>query len=674
MHLSKPVKDPTLKPRVFEPHLLAKDFKVRLVTIIERIQAVEFLQRAEALLQELVQVPESLDEHRFNVSLSLLSDLAEQGWTLQVRDDQIFVDPPRFNAENGESIDCMKRRARRGLQRASNRQLAEKSVEDFLRKMERDGGGPLRKKSVLSLVDSGAELAVELRALQHLSKEQQLAKLAKLVKPTIHECSPEGRCEFTGLKLQDIWRYFRHTWSLEYNPLPGRTLRLLIRNSARTNAPVIGIAMLASPSANMYVRDNWIGWRGPDDVISGILMGRWAPKDVAQALVKAVEGSISDIRTDDLLEPEELKRPTAQTFFRLEQLTIRSTASRSEDLRDEVERIVDIRGFKGAALQADDWRSLSETSLYRKKRCEALLPLLRTVRYFLDNDFYVSPGAAVMEALTTRRGREAVSVALGEIKKMRSASEIADVAVCGSIAPYNELLGGKLVTLLMGSQDTRRIYAKRYQGQVSEIASQLAGRPVVRSADLKVLTTTSLYGIGANQYTRTKVTATDSKKLKADVRWEYLDTTTGFTVTHVSRRTVQLMRQMAVLAYGRRRINSVFGEGSSPRTRQIREGLSLLGINNDDLLRQSVGRKVYAFEYFGQAREVLLGFNPKVKSRSAEAAAAIADAWRTRWLIRRATRQDVLARLDDLQPETLRNRLLERAAEGRLDAGSDLRL
>ncbi len=44
------------------------------------------------------------------------------------------------------------------------------------------------------------------------------------------------------------------------------------------------------------------------------------------------------------------------------------------------------------------------------------------------------------------------------------------------MAPYNVLLGGKLVALLMASAEVRALYRGRYVNQVSIISSQMAGR------------------------------------------------------------------------------------------------------------------------------------------------------------------------------------------------------
>jgi hypothetical protein len=140
------------------------------------------------------------------------------------------------------------------------------------------------------------------------------------------------------------------------------------------------------------------------------------------------------------------------------------------------------------------------------------------------------------------------------------------------------------------------------------------------------------------------------------LKWEEVGWTEGVTVTHLSKLTVDYMRQLGIEKYGVRRINRVFGEGSSPRTRQIKEGLNLIGINNHKTLTQSNGRGVYACELFPGAREALIGFaNPK--ARKALSAPTIARAWIERWLTRRITQPEVIARVREAgAPPLARNR------------------
>lgn len=609
---------------------------------------------------------------RAAVAASLLADLREQGWVLACRSAGIIVMPPQAKQASGETFDAAKDRHRQNLLKGSDRQLASPGVQAFLRSMERSRVHGGKTVSIASLIDDGAALAGRIQALDDVPTDDRIAGLQKLIIPVVEVCEADARCRFTGLRLQDIWRYFRHTWTLEYNSLPGRTLRFLIRNRARPNWPVMGIAMLASPASNLLVRDRWIGWR-LDELAQGLLDGRWKPAAVGRALLRGVSESIEGIRTDDLLAADEIERADKSALFKLRTIVARAESSRLSDLqgRDRGETaasLVDIRCLDKEVLTDDHWRQLSETSLFVRKRAEQLVPLLETLAYFRKAEFERHPGAAVLEALVSKQGREAVAVALNEIKKRKLATEVADVSVCGAVAPYNHLMGGKLVALLMTSREVRGAYAKRYGEQISEIASQIAGKPVHRPADLKAFTTTSLYGIGSSQYNRLKLRAKDVPALRDDIVWEELEPTEGFTVTHVSKSTVDYMRMLARAKYGTRRVNSVFGEGSSPRTRQIREGLNLIGINNEHVLKHSLKRRVYACELFPGARDVLTGFGTAPRS-AGPTAAAISHGWVVRWVERRTRQSEIVERLRLETPAKLVGQLLERAARATEEVG-----
>jgi Domain of unknown function (DUF4338) len=602
-------------------------------------------------------------EMKLAVCYALLGDLSDQGWTIFERDGAIVVKQVSHSVVRGEDTAKVKSVVRKGLQRHSNRQLAEPTVQAFLKSMERPRQYKGREVSIRNLIDDGSELASILTEINGCDPSERSERLGRCFKPVIEECGSEDRCDITGLKLQDIWRYFRHTWSLQYNPLPGRTLRLIVRNAARPNKPIIGITMLASPAANLYSRDEWIGWQ-LKDLIEGLSEKRWDAKIVCRALFDAIEESIDAIRFDDLIASEERNTPTPQTFFKLEQIVSRAKSSRQTDLtNDDKQGLVDIRCIDKADIEDAEWLALSSTSLFVKKRAEQLLPLLRARQYFCEKQYSKAPAAVLYEALVEKRGSKMVQIALNEIKKRKLASEVADIAVCGAVTPYNDLLAGKLVTLLMCSREAVKIYRDRYANQPSEISSQIAGRRIVRPSQLKVLTTTSLYGVGSSQYNRLALKKGDRTHLDHDIIWNELKPSEGFTVTHISLLTVNLMRKLSVAHYGRRRINSVFGEGSSPRTRQIREGLNLIGINNDDLLRQSVGRRVYACELVESGRDYLLGFSKQRRAAKPASASKISSAWIERWLDQRIQSSEILERVSAKGPETVVSSLRLRAGD-----------
>ena len=107
----------------------------------------------------------------------------------------------------------------------------------------------------------GRELAEKLATVcQEPSQAKQSELLRTVISPYIQAVEPDAVCPVTGLKLMDIWRYFRHTWVSTYKSLPGRSMMILVRDAASPCHPVIGIAALGSSMAQQTLRDEWIGW------------------------------------------------------------------------------------------------------------------------------------------------------------------------------------------------------------------------------------------------------------------------------------------------------------------------------------------------------------------------------------------------------------------------------
>ena len=71
-------------------------------------------------------------------------------------------------------------------------------------------------------------------------------------------------------------------------------------------------------------------------------------------------------------------------------------------------------------------------------------------------------GYATLIHPSNKNGNEIISRVLREIKLKALSENIMDLSVCGSIAPYNEILGGKLIASLITSQEVRDLYKKRY--------------------------------------------------------------------------------------------------------------------------------------------------------------------------------------------------------------------
>lgn len=603
----------------------------------------------------------------------LIADLIDQGWSLTPENDRVLLLPPGLKS-GMETVEQAKERLRKSLEVGRERQLATPSVNRFVSRLSRSATNNRKKSSALDLVDSGTELADVLQPLSAASPEAALEGLRGVIHPQIEVCDDTTRCSETGIRLLDLWRYFRHTWSLEYRSMPGRQVPVLIRNHARRGRPIMGIAMLASPVLRTKSRDFWIGWT-PEAFIARLSKGELNTEQAMKALVDRIDASIAGIRWDDLASQGEIDEPTERVVFRLEQKGAGAALRRERQLQEYYSESVEEVG--AARSQYDptrhnvdniDWLTASEDLLFLRKRAETLARLLDAKRCFSQFNFKQHGHELIMSMQKTSHGRRAISVAFEEIRKSGLSSQVADLSVCGAVAPYNLLLGGKLIALAMVSHEAQSIWQQRYVNQVSIISSQMAGRPVRRKASLKILTTTSLYGSGSSQYNRLRLKAVDHPDLGADINWQELDKTAGYGTVHLSMATVRTLREISEQQHQARRINNRFGEGTSPRLRQVREGLDVLGIRSDDILHHATPRLFYACELRPDARAELMGMTTTAGAATSSLC-AISEAWRKRWLLPRIRNSEILSRLRMLGPSTVKNSLLSGRVDGQ---GADL--
>ena len=145
---------------------------------------------------------------------SAVVDVVAQGWQLSVGKAEVELRSP---SPEGASPDEVKRRIREGHLLERDAQLREASVREFIKSMEQRRLGPQGWVSIFSLMRDGRELGRKLKAA---SAEQQPELrqefLGDAIAPYLQLVESGATCEFTGLKLTDIWRYFRHTWISTY--------------------------------------------------------------------------------------------------------------------------------------------------------------------------------------------------------------------------------------------------------------------------------------------------------------------------------------------------------------------------------------------------------------------------------------------------------------------------
>lgn len=587
----------------------------------------------------------------------VVADLLSQDWGVEIAVPRIALMPPPETVGPGQDVHALKERRRAALLAGRADQLATPAVRTFLSQMERPRVTRTGLFSVRCLVDSGTSLAEELRKIDSLPVANRAAALDQLIRPSIEIIQPGQCCETTGLLLTNIWRYFRHTWSLQYRSAPGRSILFLIRNLARENHPVMAIGGLASSLPLLSLRDHWIGWtlRGLKTALERD--PRFWPEQ-RTSFLKTLNVVRDEIRSDDLLLDAPSDRgPSLERW--LQQLSYKADAVWRAALEERhAQSLAGQRGVPLGRLPIDatgaiDWRTASESPLFVRKRARLLSEVLFAIRTITT---IPSEPLSPQDLFTSDVVRRALSIALRESRKRGLASRVLDLSVCGAIAPYGGLLAGKLAAFAPVAREVAEAYARRYQNRASDIASQIAGREIHRPANLCALTTTSLYGETSSQYNRARITV-PLDSTATDIRWEELGTTSGLSPVHLSQETVNALRSLAVARRGARLVNYVFGEGPSPRLRQVREGLEFLGLDPDDVLQHNSRRRVYGLAMPGDSLTALRLDRPS--SPQLPSFDEIARAWAERWLTRRVARPDVLARVASEGPETITENLAD---------------
>jgi Domain of unknown function (DUF4338) len=546
-------------------------------------------------------------------------DLVDQGWTVATDEGGPTLSSPTTNCDR----EAEKARIRRQEHVRRDEQLRKPSVRRFVESMER-----LRRHgddfvSVFNLMRDGRDLVDALGSAKDPST---------VIDPYV-QVVDHSACELTGFRLQDIWRYFRHTWSNAYATVPGRSMPILIRDAATTHHAVIGLACISSPVVQIAERDTWIGW-DTDKLLAAIEAE--PTEKVAQWLSHRIQTQINEIYIADLLqvgllEPSGANAATAETVARL-----KADAERYRRMHHRGSSIRVIRN-----IESDAWVERAQTYLFRSKRSAFLAEVLEIAGYlgqYLKRE--PSALAGLQKALTDPKARAQIRRVVRRARGERVGTVVADLTVCGAVAPYNSLAAGKLVGALAVSPKVLAAYRERYS-RPSEIASAMAGRAIEREARLSFIGTTSLYGTGSSQYNRlfwpaTVVGGTTESKMG----FFELGRSRSFGTSHFSDETVSALVRLSQLSGSPVRINSVFGEGVSPRLRKVRHGLDALGWPTDDLLKHGRERILYGVPLVKNLRDFSLGIDREpdylidVNMKGADQ--RIAAWWLERWALRRA--------------------------------------
>ena len=608
---------------------------------LERLRA-EALQQADACGDE---------RQAVRVLVSILGDLRGKGWRFRIEDGVPSVAAPE---EGSGSVLDQKERVRSSLLMERDAQLLTPAVRAFVLGMEQRRLSSQGWTSIFSVMRDGRELAKSLREVRSIPDgPERHARLRKVIDPYLQVVDGEGVCAETGLRLADIWRYFRHTWATPYSNAPGRKFWILVRDRAMKYHPVIGIAAFGNAVVQLGPRDEWIGWLAKPFIAR---LKEEASRDWALWLQKSADGMAEDVFTDDfirekIVSQKELTDPTDEAVARLEALA--DAERKLHDLSPQAET---------HKIEEDDdgdydWMARAKTHLFRAKRAEALARVLQVRKGLKKAGFTEPTKDALLKVLADGAGRRAVEIVLRHVKAARIGINLLEITICGAVAPYNAVLGGKLVAMLLTSPEVVVEYERRYKNACSVIASSTAGRAVKRRPNLVLLGTTSLYGVGSAMYNRISIPAEEvGGRAGETVQYKELGKSVGFGSIQFSPATINEIEAIIEGQAGGRQINHIFGEGVSPRLRKMRSGMEAVGLPPDKLLQHGSQRIVYGVALAEQFQDVMLGrrtYKPRYYfpfDRPADVTRGIGDYWIRRWLTKRIDRDEVLDNVEAHTP------------------------
>ena len=664
--------------------------------------------RREAIAQGRTEMADKL---AFNdAALLLLRDLVQMGWTLCIQGHHIELQQKPLS----QNRTVAKQQIRDSMSFERRDSMSGSAVRDFVRDMERVRYVDGEERSIFSLIADGERLHELLSTAATLPNPQKTDFLQTGVCPYLQIVEGDGRDEFTSLRLIDIWRYFRLTWSTPYRHTPGRKIFYLVRDRGQPNHPVIGIAALSNCIIGIRCRDDKIGWT-PDALADKLVIAKAqdqssgvdsqvnlkrVTKEIASMLEAHLESGIAAISIEDITTRNEVTYPSEEGIAAIWRIAEDATEARYKHLQKEA--LVAALDPEVAALDPEEFelqapdagnpkqvtRGLrdSSTALFRRKRASKLGSLLQAKLLCREKNALDNPTVGIPALLWGDRewqvkneaGRSCLRTILNANKDSRIGSSMMEITVCGAVAPYNMLLGGKLVAMLLTSPQVVQDYEVRYGDQASTIASQVAGYEVKRDARLVYLGTSSLYAdagdkaknedgktdttgkrtrySSASQYNRVRIPASILGG-SGEVKYECLGMTEGYGVVHFAADTREALEELDIITHQAKRVNSLFGEGMSPRLRKIRQGISLLGLS-DEFLVHGQKRLVYAISLAHNSDRYLTGIDNVPRyifplfDDPGSASDKIGRYWIERWLAMRVSEPGTMLKLAAFDPQT----------------------
>ncbi len=207
-------------------------------------------------------------------------------------------------------------------------------------------------------------------------------------------------------------------------------------------------------------------------------------------------------------------------------------------------------------------------------------------------------------------------------RKAEHLYHVMDAYVLGAVPPYSMLLGGKLVAMLVCSNEVRAAFQAKYGGKPSRI------RQETRPPHLVLVTTTSALG-RSSVYNRIRINGLQY--------WTSLGFTQGSGDFHFSNGIYAEIRDFVEHHCTPTAKQAAWGEGFRNKREVIRKCLSSIGLPAD-LIYHGIRREIFAAPLGTRALPFL---NGQVQDPCFHdwPASELAGAFKERWLAARATRR-----------------------------------
>jgi hypothetical protein len=337
------------------------EFARRFDSLCKDLDDIEDDELCSSRFEEEIQWVESrktnpVEAHRYKTAIMILRDLLSLSWQLDYSPVGLQLYSPSPVQPKGltqKQIKEVKKSVRSDLKQSVNKQLYDPATQDFIRRMETPHSSAVQEYAITALIADGQEL---LERLTHAER------LEDCIKPYLQLVDYNERDEYTGMKLGEIWRYFRLTWSIPYTGIPGRQLFYLVRDAAHPHHAVMGIAALSNSAMQLRGRDDYIGWT--QESFLNRMKTALSDQDedelerLFDLLEDYIEKSLNEIEQEGLVTTDEVKKPTEQVINSLRTQVDYFSRARENALKEipddsDDNEIIDEQGETLADLESE---------------------------------------------------------------------------------------------------------------------------------------------------------------------------------------------------------------------------------------------------------------------------------------------------------------------------------